>query len=525
MDEHRLVDANNIETKPFGPPFSSFAYVDKQYSSENSAIRRLFSLARSHSARTLMIEKIEPAGIILDENEEIKNYFPNNYMMTGLHRVSFWKSNFKVPDERVCNAQTCVGYAVLKKDKVISKNLNEWHVFEAVFRKYQHKHNCVPNSMQYKVKLGGIVINLKGLLYAQQNTLNKACAQVALRSVLSRIVKGDVSYKRINDLAQQVSPRTFNPADGLDAIQIRAVLTGFGIGFLDFDYTQYDDPNERARERESNPYQKYIYSGVESGIGALLGFRLTGPAIKGDLCHIIPFYGHTFNKDTWAPEADITYFRVGENLRYVSSENWTSSFLGHDDNFGPNFCVPRLYIPRDSVDYVVELLKPKAVFGGAQAEALALNFLYSVLNKIGPSKNAWLQRLAYYANPSVQLVVLRAIAVNRDKYIRHLSNETDWSQNSEDTEIITILKQFLPKTLWVIEISIPQLFPANERKLGEIVLNGECELGSDNSVKNSLFLLARLPCFYFFEYSKKKKLDFLRVPSKLTSHFPVIRLK
>ena len=184
---------------------------------------------------------------------------------------------------------------------------------------------------------------------------------------------------------------------------------------------------------------KYIYSGIESGAGALLGFSFAGPAIPeedGD-CHIIPFYGHTFNKDTWVPDADKYYFRVGEELRYVPSENWTSSFLGHDDNLGPNLCVPRLYIPPVQVDYVVELLYPGVKFGGSQAEGVSLQFLYSVLDwinsadsNIDPSGNVWLRRLALSVNN--QQIVLRAVATNKDVYVKHLSDEKDWNGNKED---------------------------------------------------------------------------------------------
>lgn len=521
MEEHRLVDTDNITALSFVPPFSCFEYVDKHYGKENRAIRRLFSLARSHSARTVMIEKIEPVGIISDENDEIRHYV-TDYKMGDLHRVSFWRSSFKVPDVSVCRKQNCIGYAILKHDKALSKNYNEWHVFEAVFRKYPHKHNCVPSPMKYRVNLGGVPVLLNGLLYAQQNKLNKTCAQVALRSVISRIIRRDVSYRQINDIAQNVSMpvpiQAFNPADGLATVQIRAVLEGFGIEFRDFDYTQY---GRRAKyERKRHPYQKFVYSGVESGAGALVAFRFIGPAIQEDRCHMIPFYGHTFNKDTWAPEADIAYFHVGEDLKYVSSENWTSSFLGHDDNFGPNFCVPRLYIPPESVEYIVELLRPGFVFDGLQAEALALQFLYSVLRQNVQSANAWLERLTYYYD--IQMVVLRAVAISRSEYIRHLSNEKDWSQNSEDREIINILGKYLPKALWAVEISIPQLFPANERKLGEIVLSGEISIGQ----KLSPFLFARLPSRYFFESpDKRKKQDFLTIPSNLVSHTKVIRLK
>jgi hypothetical protein len=377
--------------------------------------------------------------------------------------------------------------------------------------------------MQYEVELGGVSVSLDGILYAQQNQLNKSCAQVALKSLLSRLNQGEISYRQINDLAKRSSSISFDPAKGLDATQIRAVLEGFGVGFRDFDYTQFSE-----EERKNHPYQKYLYSGVESGCGALLGFRLAGPATKGHERHIIPFYGHTFNKDTWAPEADVAYFRVGEKLGYVPSENWTSSFLGHDDNLGPNFCIPRLYIAPEKVDYVVELLKPGIMFGGAQAEALSLQFLYSVLNQlnqIAHSSNAWLERLAHYSHPNIQRVVLRAIAVDRDTYIHHLKDERDWDGHSEPKGgVPDVLRRLLPKHLWIVEISIPQLFPANERKLGEIVLNGGVRLDPIKS-SSSPFLLARLPGLYFFESpGKSKKQRFLVLQSDLASHLPVIRL-
>lgn len=523
MDEHRLIDANKVTAIPFDPPFSSFEHVDRIYGDRNPAVRRLFSLARSHDAHTLMIEEIEPAGIISDENDEIK-YYVADHEMKGLKRISFWRSRFTVPDESVCREEDCIGYAILKRDTVPSNNYDRWHVFEAVFEKHRDPHNCVPNPMKYTVALGRERISMEGLLYAQQNELNKACAQVALRSLISRINRSDVSYRQINDLAQQESKQGFTPANGLSTKQIRAVLEGFRIRFRDFDYTQGSED-----ERKRYLYQKYVYSGIESGAGALVGFRLTGPAIQEERRHIIPFYGHTFNKDTWAPEADTSYFRVGDSLGYFPSENWTSSFLGHDDNFGPNFCVPRLYIPPEQVEYVVELLKPGIKFGGAQAEAMSLQFLYSVLNQIinqiDLSENVWLRRLVLNAQPEVREIVLRAMATDRDTYIRHLSNEKDWDKHSENREVINVLSESLPDALWIVEVSMPQLFPANERKLGDIVLNGGIELNADQKDR-SHFLFVRLPGHYFFDLSEgSSNQDFLVVPSNLTSHLQVIRLQ
>jgi len=137
----------------------------------------------------------------------------------------------------------------------------------------------------------------------------------------------------------------------LDAVQIRAVLRGLVIGFRDIDYTK-----EEPTYRRELPYQKLLYAGIESGAGAMLGFKLAGPRAEGR--HIIPFFGHTTNQDAWVPNAEVAYFHVGEDTRYVPSEAWVSSFIGHDDNFGSNFCVPRLYAQNRATESISFARRP-----------------------------------------------------------------------------------------------------------------------------------------------------------------------
>jgi len=430
--------------------------------------------------------------------------------MEELHRISFWRSNFLNPSDDACNDDNLLGYAILKRDIVLSGNdYSKWHIFEAVFNKYPDEHNCCPNPNSYSVRLADKIFSIRGLLYAQQNRLNKACAQVALRSLISRIKHSDVSYREINNFAGG-GTAGFNPANGLNATQIQRVLGGFDIPFLDMDYTLY---NESEDKRHSQPYQSYVYSGIESGQGALVGFR---PSIPDRDKHIIPFYGHTFNKDIWTPDADKAYFSAG-NLGYTSSQYWTSSFLGHDDNFGANYCVPRLYIPTAQVDYVVELLKPKFQIRGAQAEGLSIQLLSSVIDHIDATGNKWLQRLVAYAN--VQQVVLRALAVDRECYINHIRNEHDWDGNSEREDAINLFSTGLPESFWVVEISIPQLFPANERKLGDVVIKGQMSLGDIYSH----LLYVRLPGGYYMLRNTSKP-EFKSFPSNFTSHLPVLKL-
>lgn len=73
----------------------------------------------------------------------------------------------------------------------------------------------------------------------------------------------------------------------------------------------------------------------------------------------------------------------------------------------------------------------------------------------------------------------------------------DWENHREDDALCELLEQNLPQMIWAIEISTPQLFPANERKLGEIVLDATQSLDMhDESSLNKVFLLARLPGLY-----------------------------
>ncbi|MCK9293470.1 MAG: hypothetical protein M0P70_00170 [Desulfobulbaceae bacterium] len=506
-----------METFLLMPPFSFFDFIETRFGDYDS-IRRIFSLARSFHAESLVLENIQPCGIVAEENEDIRQLFPA-YSNTGLLRLSFWKRPISTADSISLLANDdFVGYAIVKRDTPSGDASSQWHVFEAVFPKYDHAHNCVPHPQTYHLAVDGQIFAIKGLLYCQQNGLNKACAQVAIRSLLSRILpEGDISYRRINEIAATIKPG-FNPQLGLSVPQIRQIFHEVGLLFNDVDYS------ENGGLRKDLPYQKFAYAGLESGGGALVGFRLTGRNLQEEAKHIIPIYGHTFNKDTWAPNADISYFRIGENVGYVPSESWTSSFLGHDDNFGPNFCIPRLYIARDKVDYVMEIFRPGVCYSGVLAEALALAILYSLLPCLTGSANKWILRLIQWTNK--QQVVFRAQAMTRDEYVNHLQALQDWEGNKEKTDFCTFLVNEMPRFIWLVEISTPQLFPANERKLGEIVLDATRKLNlGENFSHNDVFMFARLPGSYLFGGDiVGDNPQFTPVPSELLSHTELSRL-
>jgi hypothetical protein len=133
LDDHRMAAAESQEEFLLKPPFSFFDFIERTFGDCDS-IRRTFSLARSTSAVTLIVESILPCGIIAEENQDITGKFPS-YLNTGLLRLSFW--NKEIPAEGVSafSNKNLVGYAILKRDQIIARGVDRWHIFEAVFSK------------------------------------------------------------------------------------------------------------------------------------------------------------------------------------------------------------------------------------------------------------------------------------------------------------------------------------------------------------------------------------------------------
>lgn len=269
MPHHRLIKATFLpELITVEPPFSSFDFIEKHYGDFNS-LRRLFSIARAHEFKTISIENIHADGIIKEENEDIISVFPD-YKMGSLQRLVFWNVVLSRHDDITnLSNENIIGYAIIKHDIIPGKR-SKWHVFESVLRKYRHEHNCIPIIRNYEIQIAYQKFNTTGIMYCQQNSLNKSCAQVALRSLLDGLPNiGTLSYRKINKLAGNQN----TPGDGFGVEQIRKVLTNLNISFRDIDYSN------SYSMRKTHPYTKFVYSGVESGIGALLGFRFSQPGV------------------------------------------------------------------------------------------------------------------------------------------------------------------------------------------------------------------------------------------------------
>ena len=510
-----LSAGDDLEFVSLARPFSSFEFVEKHFFG-SAPIRKLFSIARCCEAETLICETILAAQGVAEENEDLRALDPA-FVAKKLVRLSFWRSQVGPGDP--LNESDTIGYAILKLDVIPSINWDQWHVYEAVFCSYPHPHNYANAAARFPFRCGTETFFVRGCLYAQQNTLTKTCAQVAIRSITSTYFSAnDLSYRKINATARSQDPG-FDPSKGMTNGEITDVLQALGVNVLTLDYGQLETSDPDIRE--VLPYQKVVYSGVESGCGALVAFKLSGPTAPPDVGHVIPFFGHTFNEDSWAATGGPAYFQFGEHIRYISSRAWLSSFLVHDDNFGANLCIPQNFLKKDHVNCVFELLPVGWACSGTEAEVAASDYFYSILPNLPPSNDVpWLRRLWEYV--ADQRLILRHVPITKKGYLEHLRAIEDWEYRKESGSTIDEFDTSVSsEKFWMVEVSVPEVFPTNKRKLGEILLDASMPISLETD--GSSFVLARFPGAYVFFDSLDAQGDptFALSPSDLRSHVPL----
>lgn len=519
-----LRKAKPLETPrvfPCLPPFSNFKYVEDQFGPLPS-LSRILSQCRKSNFQTIVSEKIENIGYS-KKDDDVLNDLKAGLISSELIRLSFFTSKIKNINElKKVDPSSFIGYAIIKKvtfqagmlgDLILKKNGKLdgflWYVYESVIQSSRHDNNYVHVQKRYEISINGISFIVKGNLYCQQNSLTHVCAHVALRTALSTVLpEGDISYSEINSILEKNGiPHSLG--DPLRYSQILKVIEakGFSIFKFSFKTASFPDP--------PFPYNKFIYAGIESGWPVLLGIHF--PSGEG---HIIPILGHTFNEDTWVSYADVGYFfQIGKSTSFMSSETWVSTYIGQDDNFGSNFCIPRNYLENQSLSILI--IAPKECkYDGIDAEAIAIDYLYSIVPEMGNrNENFWVKKLLHSCVDFK--VVLRAQLISRDEYIIHLREMEGWGAEKLSSKVVNSIDEFL-KTVsdlfWMVEVSHPELFPANHRKLGEILLDASIKPNTTRDFKN--FVLARLPeNFYFLSNTNQPSgPTFVDFPSPIKDH-------
>jgi hypothetical protein len=137
---------------------------------------------------------------------------------------------------------------------------------------------------------------------------------------------------------------------------------------------------------------------------------------------------------------------------------------------------------------------PKEVkLNPVRAEIIGADYLFTILPQLPPDNNPWVERLAHYANE--HKLVLRPYLLDPAEYTAHLEKVKDWQGKPVRETLIRALRANLTKErLWMIELSVPELFSANLRKVGEVLVRAELLPAVDRDLAS--FVLARLPGYF-----------------------------
>lgn len=490
--------------------FSNFVYVDHHFYS-SPVLRRIFSIARKLDFQSVLLEEIreENSSLLARENLALAERCPTFTDARVLRAIFFRSRPHQAPDDQ---SGDCLGYVVFKIDRFSDRpDSPSFHVYEAVLRppRSEAGNNFMHCAQRFTLRCSAGCFQILGALYAQQNDLTFVCAHVALRTIIAAAVPDSpVDYLEMNRLlgidhrSRQLGSDSSHDESGLDPDEMEKVLRSAGLEFSTI-------LHEPCKAEFPGEFQRDLYGTIESGMPALLGFELdkeeSGEA-RGR--HIIPVLGHTFNEDTWVADASRAYFEGG--LQYYPSENWLSTYLVHDDNFGPYLCLPRHFIRRKNFRISIGLVRESSNLSAVEAEAIGLNFCNALAQTLAYQRPGWLGRFAAFANSG--LLVLRTLLLRRKEYFRHLKQSQCWDRGVHTPETVEAIATTLPDTFWLVEASAPELFSASRRKFGEVLLDARKPPADPEG--RDLWLAARLPETVLI----RDENGFQAIDSRMTSH-------
>jgi len=526
MSSARKIANRYYNIKQVSPPFRFYQFTEDSYYS-NYPLQRIFAQARNHDVKTIIIENIRHSSEIKKEDANLqirKSLKCNNFVKSEVHRLSFFKNHIRnsvVADLSKCTNADFIGYVIFKINFFENGEIVS-NVYESVIIPSKYPNNYIHTKNTYELKICDYKFTIAGTLYNQQNALTNVCAHATLKTLLSSL-KYDtiISHEQINEILDIDHTNNTNNAGktkGLQSCQIEKVLGAFQLRKYGFSETPTKLP-------KSLIFQRYLYSSIESGQIALLGFRLRMKKQKNvdakEPCHIVPVIGHTFNQDAWVPNADESYFKIGKSISYFPSYSWTSSLIIHDDNFGSYYCIPWKYLEKEHVELFYGIISENIVHDPIEIEPIGERMFQDIIlefTKLNINAHIWLKRLCKYT--LANHFVLRTLLLDKVTYIKSLKNSKDWENNNISKSAIETASELLPDRFWLIEISVPQLYATNKRKLAEIFIRNTNYTPKEENIDWSTFIFARVPSFFvIYEGLPETKFSFYR--NGIEDHIPL----
>lgn len=333
----------------------------------------------------------------------------------------------------------------------------------------------IPCSFKNEVNLMGVKLNLDGFPYLQQDGRIVTCAQAAVRVVSqyfyakkesTTVLTGPDVTEIAKKIPDQQGKRQV-PSTGLNVMQIRSTLESLGFNPIVYNYDLV-----KKEEADLHPEQ-IIYRYLESGIPVIIGIR------TGTIGHALVVIGHTFNPDYWWSQSETLYFNKPKSgFDYHCSTNWIQNFIVQDDNLGPYFFVSANFLNQNTFCIFAPVGK-NVILPAEDAEKMAyqaltlensemremiLMYAKSLKTNSPASANLyWLEKLLQTIRNNE--IILRTFSVTKNFFL----SDYIQSNNAKVKEIYS--KIDLPEKVWIVEISIPDLFCYSRKKIGEVVID------------------------------------------------------
>lgn len=470
----KLLSWDSIDPTATSPSFSLYRFREV-HAWKTTALCRLFSQWRQNGVQSISVEEICPVPETQSEDDALRRLLLGQFQRSRLLRVTAF--NCPCPANKEMAAlpdNACMGFCIVKENHFTGAPQVRPIVFESVTPHNRHPSSFPTCAHDFVCMPQGRPFIIKGLYYCQQNGITNVCVHAAIKMLAyARNPSIAVNCDEIDSI---LGTGLSGPKDliggrrkGLYTPHIEKFLSAKSIPFSRFSYRD-DKTKGHPFVSSAFPFYKYLYASVEMGCPALLVFRSSNKAR-----HVITVLGHTFNEDAYRPIAEVGYNRLSSKskLGYMPSESWMSNFIIHDDNFGGEHCLPVHYLNPLRVSYVVATMPSGCLWDPKEAELEAVGVLYRCLDQIAgiPNFGPWYHRLS--AARENMAIAFRTVHVSKDQYIKQLQNpcqtEPAWPLEHLEPAFVKRLQALLPVSFYACEFSLPDLFSANRRKLGEIL--------------------------------------------------------
>jgi len=538
---------------------SNFQLIEKLWLSKtrsNRPFHRICTLMRKLDSQSVIIENIDPGhDIVLKETTALNTYHENKIIYT-IYRISFFNEKIKDDDElktkrkdiNLLSSIILINYK--HEDKFINtyiyssvictpfmktpngENVNLLNNYTSSSRKFTCSINCANEYFDFVIY---------GTYFVQQNTFTSVCAHACLCMTINNMKESSdpiISPEDIN-IVLGYDHKKNKVQGGLTKDEMVAFIENKGLAV---------DQNAFIEGFPNSNFSEYSYRYMESKCPSMLIFTTSSNA-----AHVVPIIGHTLNTDLWRPEAELAYSSQFGGTKYRTAAAWVDHFIIHDDNFGPNYCLPvdalspypNLNIPtkkrkrikkkaekkaKKNIDLSFKAICAlsviskdiKALASKSEWASIALlEHFTKQLAAFSGDKEYWLEMLIKSVlGTTSHPFVARTLLVSKDFYMQGL-NETNFKKESFSVGDKKFLTDKLPNKFWLTEITLPDIYTANKSKLADIIYRSDKPIAQEEDIGKN-WILTRLPGIIIRKnHSDGAPIELQKCD--ITWHYPLLR--